>query len=178
MRLSPLLIKKQEFNKSMRGYNIDEVQTFLEKVAAELEEVLNEKEQLELEVQKLNEKVNEFQKIEKNLQDTLSQAQESSAKTLESVKKQTGLLLREAEVKASQLIENARDNANEIRNAVMTLREEKDLIIAKLKAIVATQSRLLEGKVIDAGDEPVKVKKDESQERLDIDVDGIVDKLL
>ena len=178
MRLSPLLIKKQEFAKSMRGYDIDEVQTFLEKVASELEEILAEKEQFKLEIQRLNEKVNEFQKIEKNLQDTLLQAQESSTKTFESTKKQTNLLIKEAEVKASQLIENARDNANEIRNTVMTLREEKDLIIAKLKAIVTTQSHLLEGKVIDAGEEPMKTKKDESQERLDIDVDGIVDKLL
>ncbi|MBE0538346.1 MAG: DivIVA domain-containing protein, partial [Ignavibacterium sp.] len=32
MKLSPLLIKKQEFEKSMRGYNIDEVQTFLDKI--------------------------------------------------------------------------------------------------------------------------------------------------
>jgi cell division initiation protein len=178
MRLSPLLIKKQEFTKSMRGFDIDEVQTFLEKVAGELEEVLVEKEQLELEIQRLNEKVNEFQQIEKNLQDTLQQAQENSSKSFESTKKQTDLLIREAEVKASQLIENAKDNANEIRNAVMNLREEKDLIIAKLKAIVSTQSNLLEGKVIEAGEEPVKPKKGESKERFDIDVDGIVDKLL
>lgn len=178
MRLSPLLIKKQEFTKSMRGYDIDEVQTFLEKISTELEEILAEKEQLELEIQKLNERVIEFQKIEKNLQDTLQQAQETSSKTFESTKKQTDLLIREAEVKASQLIENAKDNADEIRNAVMTLRDEKELIIAKLKAIVTTQSNLLEGKVIDAGLEKIKTKKTESQERLDIDVDGIVDKLL
>jgi hypothetical protein len=61
---------------------------------------------------------------------------------------------------------------------VESLREEKNLIIAKLKAIVTTQSNLLEGKVIDAGEEQIKTKKAESQERLDIDVDGIVDKLL
>jgi cell division initiation protein len=105
-------------------------------------------------------------------------AQESSTRTFESTKKQTGLLIKEAEVKASQMLENARDNANEIRNAVMTLREEKDLIIAKLKAIVTTQSNLLEGKIKDAGEEQIKTKKIESRERLDIDVDGIVDKLL
>ena len=178
MRLSPLLIKKQEFGKSMRGYDIDEVQTFMEKVASELEELITEKDQLESEVLRLNEKVNEFQKIEKNLQVTLLQAQESSNRAFESAKKQTGLLIKEAEVKASQLLENARDNANEIRNAVMTLREEKDLIIAKLKAIVLTQSNLLEGKVSEASEEPAKLKKVESKERLDIDVDGIVDKLL
>jgi len=178
MKLSPLLIKKQEFAKSMRGYDIDEVQTFLDKVASQMEDLISENEALEMEVQRLDEKVNEFQKIEKNLQDTLLQAQESSTRTLESTKKQTSLLIKEAEVKASQMVENARENANEIRNAVMTLREEKDLIIAKLKAIVSTQANLLESKVKDAGEEKTKTVKPDLQEKLDIDVDGIVDKLL
>ena len=178
MKLSPLFIKKQEFAKSMRGYNIDEVQTFLEKVSSQMEDLIAENEALEMEVQRLDEKVNEFQKIEKNLQDTLLQAQESSTRTLESTKKQTSLLIKEAEVKASQMVENARENANEIRNAVMTLREEKDLIIAKLKAIVNTQANLLEGKVKDAGEEKTKPVKPDLREKLDIDVDGIVDKLL
>lgn len=178
MKLSPLLIKKQEFAKSMRGYDVEEVQSFLENVSSRFEDLIAENEELDLEVQRLNEKLNEFQKIEKNLQDNLIQTQESSARTLESTKKQSGLLIKEAEVKASQMIENARKNANEIRNAVMALREEKDLIIAKLKAMVSTQATLLEGKVKEAGEEKLKPKKQDSKEKLDIDVDGIVDKLL
>jgi cell division initiation protein len=178
MKLSPLLIKKQEFEKSMRGYNIDEVQAFLEKVASEMEVIINEKEALEKEVEQLNNKVNEFQKIEKNLQDTLIKAQENTAKTLESAKSQTALLIKEAEIKASQIVENAKKNADEIRNAVMNLREEKDLIIARLKAIINTQVNLLEGKVKQAGEEKMKPVKPEEGEKLDIDVDDIVDKLL
>lgn len=178
MKLSPLLIKKQEFEKSMRGYNIEEVQAFLEKVASEMEELINENEALELEIEKLNQKAVEFQKMEKNLQDTLIKAQESSTKTLESTKKQTSLLVKEAEIKASQIIENAKESAAEIRNAVIHLKEEKDLIISKLKAIVNTQASLLEGKVKDAGEEKKKVEKKDERENLDIDIDGIVDKLL
>jgi cell division initiation protein len=143
-----------------------------------LEELLNEKEALEKEVQKFNEKVSEFQKLEKNLQDTLIKAQDSSVKTLESAKSQTNLLIKEAEIKASQIIENARKDADDIRNAVMTLRDEKDLIIARLKAIVNTQANVLEGKVVNAGEEKKKQKTPAEREDLDIDVDGIVDKLL
>ena len=39
MNLSPLLIKKQEFEKSLRGYNVEEVQTFLDKLPDEMEEL-------------------------------------------------------------------------------------------------------------------------------------------
>ena len=178
MKLSPLLIKKQEFEKSFRGYNVDEVQTFLDKISSEMEELINENEALEQEVEKLNTKITEYQKIEKDLQDTLLKNQETVAQALESAKKQSALIIKEAEIKASQIIKNAEDISNEMRAAVIALREEKDLIIAKLKAIVSTQSNLLEGKVKSAGEEPKKPKVQDAPEKLDIDVDGIVDKLL
>jgi len=178
MKLSPLLIKKQEFEKSMRGYKVEEVQTFLDKISSEMEELINENEALEQEVAALNHKVEEFQKIEKNLEDTLIKTQETSAQAIESSKKQAALIVKESEIKANQIIQNAEEIANEMRNAVIVLREEKDLIIARLKAIVSTQSNLLEGKVKEAGEEPKKPKVQDEPERLDIDVDGIVDRLL
>ena len=178
MKLSPLLIKKQEFEKSFRGYNVDEVQTFLDKISSEMEELINENEALEQEVENLNQKVTEFQKIEKNLQDSLLRTQETAAQALESAKKQSALIVKEAEIKSSQIIQNAENIASEMRNAVIALREEKDLIIARLKAIVSTQSNLLEGKIKNAGEEPKKPKIQDVPEKLDIDVDGIVDRLL
>jgi len=178
MKLSPLFIKKQQFEKSFRGYNIDEVQTFLDKISSEMEDLINENEALENEIQKLNGKLDEFHKIEKNLQDTLIKTQETSAQVVDSAKKQSALIIKEADIKASQIIQNAEDIASEMRKVVLTLREEKDFIISRLKAIVSTQANLLEGKVKDAGEEPKKPKSHDSPERFDIDVDGIVDRLL
>ena len=91
MKLSPLLIKKQEFEKSMRGYNVEEVQTFLDKISSEMEELLNENEKLKQEVAGLKHQVEEFQKIEKNLQDTLIKTQETSTEIVDSAKKQSAL---------------------------------------------------------------------------------------
>lgn len=178
MKLSPLLIKKHEFEKSMRGYKVDEVQAFLDKISSEMEELLHQNEQLENEVEKLTKEIEEFHKNEKKLQDDILKAQETSTQALESAKKQSLLIIKEAEVKASQMIQNAEEKVNIMQTAVMTLRAEKDLIIARLRAIVGTQSNLLEGKVKDAGEEPKKPKAQDQAEKLDIDLDGIVDKLL
>jgi len=178
MKLSPLLIKKQEFTKSLRGFDPEEVQAFLDKIASDVDSLLRENESLKEEVESLNQRVTEFRSIEKNLQSTLLKAQESSSKAIESSKKQTNLMIKEAEIKASQILESAKQETNDIRNAVVNLREEKDLIVAKLKAIVNSQAHLLETKVKEAGDEPVQLKKTETQENVDIDVDDIVNKLL
>ena len=178
MKLSPLLIKKQEFTKSLRGFDPEEVQAFLDKIASDVDSLLQENESLKEEVESLNQQVAEFRSIEKDLQSTLLKAQESSSKAIESSKKQTNLMIKEAEIKASQVLEKAKQEANDIRNAVVNLKEERDLIVAKLKAIVNSQAHLLESKVKEAGDEPVQPKKTETQENVDIDVDDIVNKLL
>ena len=132
-----------------------------------------ENESLKSEVDSLTEQIGEYKKIEKNLQDTLLKAQENSTKSLETTKKQTNLMMKEAELKASQIIEKARENANDIRNAIINLREEKDLIISKLKAIVSSQSNLLELKVERAGDEKLASKKIEDQNKMDIDINAV-----
>jgi len=165
MKLSPLLIKQQEFTKSLRGFDTEEVEDFLHKIASDVDSLLQENENLKEEVESLNQRVTEFRSIEKNLQDTL-------------LKAQTNLIIKEAEIKASQMLENAKQEINDIRNAVVNLREERDLIVAKLKSIINSQAHLLENKVKEAGDEPVQAKKTETQENVDIDVDDIVDKLL
>ena len=178
MKISPIEIRQQEFTKKMRGYDPDEVQNFLESLAEELDKLNSENESLKSEVESLTEQVNEFKKIEKNLQDTLLKAQENSTKSLEATKKQTSLMMKEAELKASQIIEKARESTNDIRNAVINLREEKDLILAKLKAIVSSQANLLELKVERAGDEKLTSKKIEDQNKMDIDINDILNKIL
>jgi cell division initiation protein len=175
--ISPLSIKKQEFNKSFRGFDKEEVQAFLEKLADDFEELQQENESVKRQLDDANLRLSEFSRIEKSLQDTLLKAQESSTKAIESTKKQTSLMIKEAEIKAAQIIEKAKIYAEEIRNSVITLREEKDLIVAKLKAIINSQARLLDMRVADAGEEIVSAKEIENPNKLNIDIEKIVDNL-
>ena len=178
MKLSPISIKNQEFNKSFRGFDREEVESFLNKLADEFEELQKENETLKQELEAANMKISEFVKIEKNLQEALLKTQESSAKAMESAKKQINLMIKESEIKAQQIIEKARESANEMRNAVIQLREERDLIVTKLKSIINSQAHLLEMKVETAGEEPETTKKIEQAKNIEFDVDDIVNKLL
>jgi cell division initiation protein len=178
MKFPPMSIKQQEFSKSVRGYDRDEVQAFLDKLSEEFEALQRENEQLKKELDSANIKLNEFRRIEKNLQDTLLKAQESSTKSLESTRKQSNLMVKEAEIKASQILEKARESANDVRKAVINLREEKDLLVAKLKAIISSQAHLLEIKVENSGDKKVGVNKIEGSKQIDINIEEIVNKIL
>lgn len=178
MKLTPISIKSQEFSKSLRGYDSEEVKTYLEKLAYEIEEMIDENEKLNVEVVVLRRENSEFNKIEKELQDTLIKAKTSSSQSLESTQKQTSSMIKEAEIKSKELLEKAKEEANEIRNAVIMLREERDFIISKLKAMVNTQAAILEGKVQKSVQETKKQKTKEIKDDFEVDVDDIVNKLL
>ena len=179
MKISPLNIKRQEFSKTIRGYDKEEVDAFLTKLADEFESTQRENDTLTKELDNAKEKLSEYRRIEKNLQDTLLKAQENSSKSIESTKKQATLMVKEAEVKASQILEKARENANEIRTAVIHLRDERDLIVSKLKSIIHSQAQLVELKLSSGEEEPDPEQFNfESKKKLDVDIDDIVNKLL
>ncbi|MEW6507052.1 MAG: DivIVA domain-containing protein [Bacteroidota bacterium] len=183
MKFTPFGIKNQEFNKSVRGYDREEVKAFLEKLSDEFERLQQENEKLKAEIERNEEQIKEFRKIEKNLQNAMLTASESTTKAMDSAKKQTALMIKEAELKAAQLIEKAKESANAIRDSVLKLREEKKLLISRIKAMVDTQASLLEFNV-----ENIETKKVHKKEVLrepvkktdqpEINVDDILEKLL
>ncbi len=177
MKFTPFSIKAQEFNKSVRGYDKDEVKAFLEALSNEFERLQNENDKVNSKLEIYVDEITEFKKLEKTLQATLVNAQESSSKAVESAKKQNQLIVKEAEIKAQQLIEKAKEEADIIRTSVLNLKEEKNLLIAKLKAIIESQAGLIDmtSNVIEP-DSTVVMKKENGES--EIDVDDILEKLL
>jgi len=178
MKISPQNIRQQEFAKKMRGYDPEEVKTYLDSLAEEIENLITVNQSLMTEVEKLTKQVSSFIAIEQEIQDTLIKTREESTQSLEAAKKQAGMIIKEAELKSTQLIENTRESTSDIRNAVVTLREEKNLIISKLKAIVGSQVNLLNQKVVRAGDESLSSKKNDDENKLDIDINDVLNKIL
>ncbi len=179
MRISPISIKKQEFSKVFRGYDAEEVHAFLDRLSDEFDSLSKENEFFKIQLDDANKSLEEFKRIEKSLQGTLLKAQDSSSKAIESTRKQTSLMIKEAEIKAAQIIDKAKEGANSMRDAVINLREERDLIISRLKAIISSQSQLLEFKVELAGqEEQSDASRSEKNEKLDLNVDDIIKKLL
>ena len=95
---------------------------------------------------------------------------------IEAAKKQNLLLIKEAELKASQLIEKAKEEAENIHVAIIKLKDEKKLLIARIKAIIETQSDLLT--LAQQNDFIPTQEKQKITDSSKINVDEIVEKLL
>jgi cell division initiation protein len=107
MRLTPLDIHHKEFRNSLRGYNAEEVDQFLDEVADEFERLFKENIELSEQVEAAEVKVREYAENERTIQHTLLAAQRSADETTDRSQRQADQIVRDAEVKAKEIVQDA-----------------------------------------------------------------------
>jgi len=149
MKLSPVNIKRQEFSKSVRGFDTREVGDFLEKVADELESAIKENETLRRTIDQLNFEVERYKTIEDSLQKALIAAQESSGLALQKAYDEAAQIVKNAEEEAERLTAGSAARALELQKNIATLEERKAWLISRLAAMIETQEDILGIRVIE-----------------------------
>ncbi len=114
------------FDRVMRGYRPEEVDAYLDQVAAELERLQTEKADLEKKMYILAEKVDQYRNDEETLKTALLNAQRMG----ESV-------IHEARQKAETILYDATNKANQARDEALEKVAEEELLLSRLKAEVA-----------------------------------------
>lgn len=164
--------KNQEFKKVFRGYDPEEVKDFLERLAGELEN--SQKHQLELDkkIVQLETQVQDFETMEKALQQTFLQAQQTSDKAIENARKEAQLIIQEAEIKASQILEKARNDLTTMKEHLTILRAKKDSIVSRLRILLDSELNLLKAMEVDEelqSQEPRTGQEERSKETMEIE---------
>lgn len=144
MKLTPLDVKKQEFNKAIRGYDPVEVDAFLEMVSDELESLIREKNHLSDEILKLKTQLQDYQNVEKTLKETLMHAQQSLNESKANSTRQAELILREAELKAEKIMEDTKIKMAAMKNDLILVKTQKDSFARRLRHLLESQIELIE----------------------------------
>lgn len=143
MKLTPLDIKKQEFRKVIRGYDTVEVDTFMDMMANEFEDILKQQKDVRDKVVELETHLKDYRQIEKTLQQTLLQAQEATSKTYESARREAELIAREAEMKAAKVLEQAHADHARLSNEIAQLRAKKESLIGRMRVLLSSELDLI-----------------------------------
>lgn len=106
--LTPLDIRKQEFHKSLRGYETNGVEDFRIRVADALERGIRERQVLEERLSALTEQLRVFREREKAMNDALVAAQQLRHETRESAEREGQMIVREAQSEAKRVLDEAR----------------------------------------------------------------------
>ncbi len=144
MRITPLDVRGHRFALKMRGYDKEEVQSFLNFVSEEFEKVVNEVNRLREEAAQLKASLGDLTERERILKETLFTAQKLSEDMKEEAKKEGRLVLREAELRGQKLVEQAQKKVSQLEDSIRGLRMERDAFERKLRALLEQHLKLLE----------------------------------
>lgn len=143
IELSPLDVrkKKDDFTRALRGYDEDQVNSFLDVVADRLEELVREERSLRERVGSLEEELRRYREREKALNDALLAAQELREEARTQAERDAELRIKEAESRAENIVDAAREEAREAKRRLETLRRRRD---AFLRSFRGTLERFLD----------------------------------
>jgi len=144
MKLTPQEILTQKFNLKGKGYDKDEVAAFLGQVAEMLESDSLEKDELKKEVDRLKKFLAKFEKREDILRDTLIAAQKFSEEIKTNARREAELVIKEAEIKAEDIIGSAMNRQRELREEVRNLKFKRQEIESDLLNMLNSLKELIE----------------------------------
>jgi cell division initiation protein len=143
MRISPIDIREQQFSRRLRGCDAAEVAAFLDDVAEDYEGVVKENAVLKEQLASLEDRARNLAEHEKTLQETLITAHRLSEDMKIASKREAQLVLREAELAAEKVMEDARAEAGKIRADLLALKRVRRQLLDDLRGTVTRYDRML-----------------------------------
>ena len=124
MKVTPLEIRQKAFERTLRGYDKDEVNGFLLSLSQEWERMNDDAKELKLKLEVSEREVAKLREVETSLFKTLKTAEDTGANVVDQARKAAELHLREAQIRAEALLNEAKDRAkNTIEEADATAKQ-------------------------------------------------------
>ena len=153
--ITPLDIENKKFSKQMMsGYNVEEVDEFLDQVMQGYESNYKEVVSLQNKVDELNNALNHYKTIEATLQNTLVMAQSTAEEVKNVAKQQAEQVIADAQKEADTIIRNAKESASkgldEIEQQTRAkeqqfseVKQQFDIYKAKMESLLVSQSEII-----------------------------------
>lgn len=141
MKLTPMDINNKEFKKGIRGYNVEEVDEFLDEVIENYEELYKENSKLKEKLIRSTEQIEHFQKIEATIQNTLLLAQNAAEQAKESSQKEAEITIKNANETAQKILDKAHNDVIQINDEYDRVKQEFVMFRAKFRSFMESQIR-------------------------------------
>lgn len=164
--LTPLDVRKKrgDFGKGVRGYNTQEVDSFLELVAERLEELVKENLTLRERADRLSEQVTAQTGRERAVHEALVTAQQLREEIQATAQKEAQLILKEAQSQAREVVAQGERKAADRADALHELERRRKRFLASFRQFL---ERELDAVTVEEGREAVR-----EDEAIDLDLGG------
>lgn len=142
--LVPLDIENKKFQKKMmNGYNVEEVDEFLDEVTADYGELFRENKELKSKIEELEKSLVHYKAIESTLQSTLVMAQTTAEDVKNLAKQQATQIIKDAQGSAKDAVEELNIEILNKKKELENVTQQLDVYKAKMEALLISQLELI-----------------------------------
>ncbi len=132
-------ITSKEFKKGFRGYDMDEVDEFLEQIGESYEALYKENSSIKEKLSLMEENVNHYRKMEETIQNTLLLAQNAADQSRKSAQQESELIIKNANEASKRLLDKAHNDVIKINDEYEKLKNEFVMFKNKFKNFMQSQ---------------------------------------
>ena len=128
MRITPLDVHDQTFRVAFRGFDPGEVDAFLQRIADELERLIEERETARAELE-------QERQVRRTLEETLATTRGLQTNLVDQARAEADAVRHQAQLQADRILAEANEELLRLRREVQGLRERRTLWLADLGAL-------------------------------------------
>ncbi len=151
MKLTPLDIQQQQFRTALGGFDKKEVDAFLDVLASDVEQLMRENNALREEVKRKDGEIQDHRERERTLKETMITATRITEDIKQNARKESEIVVAQAEAQAEQIIQNAHTRLVRIMEDIDELKRQKAQFEAGLRSTIGAHSKLLDAMTERAG---------------------------
>jgi len=133
-----------KFDKSINGYNINQVNSFVDDVVKNVDDMITKLKEKDLEIDRLNKELEHYKKMDETLNRAVLIAEEASTKYKNNSLNESDLIIKEAKKNANRIINDALMKAESIEQESSRLRRNIVTYKRRLRSILDEQSQLID----------------------------------
>ena len=142
--ITPLDIENKRFGKQkLGGYNVNEVDDFLDELTLEYGKLYKENAELKAQREELDSNVGKYKNIENTLQNTLVMAQKTADEITAVAKQQAEQIIKDAEYQAKTSVNELNTQIFSKQKELDDLKKQFDVYKAKMESLLISQLEIL-----------------------------------
>jgi cell division initiation protein len=164
MQFTPLDIQQQQFKISFRGFDVREVDAFLEQIADTFKSLQSNNMSLQDEISRLKLENKGYRQREETFKRALLNSQKVLDHMKKNAQKSAELIIADAEVKAEKLLNRAHSRLAQLHEDIAELKRQRIQIEIQVRSILENHTKFLdlgkeETEVLDQEDAKLKILK-------------------
>ncbi len=134
----------RKFDKSFNGYNVNQVNAFVDDVVDKVDDMINKMKEKDLIIDRLTKELEHYKSMDATLNRAVVMAEEASNKYKENSLNESDLIVTEAKKNANRIINDALMKAEHIEEESARLRRNIVTYKRRMKGLIEQQSEIID----------------------------------